>query len=552
MSMVGMNVESILTASNQMLREADRLDEALRKVDALVDLAGRHWRGPNLSQFRGRWEGQYRRAGVRAAADLRQLADLARRNAEAQRRTSATLDGSAAAHLGGLPGAPVVPGPITTVPFWKEGLDWLGRKGAEAIEWTADGIEWVNTQVDAGAKWASDQVDAGAKWLSDQAQAGADWVVDRAEDIGQGIYDFVAPRIDAAIPALVRLGNAEFIVADQVAQIFTEGRIPQTSEVLAAGALVAGTFGGVFANAWTGQDQKFLDPGQATAGQPRRDPAVTPVTNFDSLTSATMSAYQATNSTREDSSVRIDAVTGPDKVIRYIVSIPGTESVGGVQDINSWLENFNGHNWSSNLYAMAQGSMATDAQQIRQAMANAGIPAGAEILLTGHSQGGLVAANLAADPEFASSYKVSAVVTYGSPVDCADFPATGGTPVLSVAHGNRVNVSEGPLGIPIPTGFTMGDPVPQLDFGGNAFLTPFSSTGDNITSVNLEPHPGSDIMEIFTKNHDQASYSTDVANNLSAAQKQSIAAFEAQNGLGKFYAVEGTTATTVRVPIGAQ
>ncbi|NHB85167.1 hypothetical protein G7085_12510 [Tessaracoccus sp. HDW20] len=39
------------------------------------------------------------------------------------------------------------------------------------------------------------------------------------------------------------------------------------------------------------------------------------------------------------------------------------------------------------------------------------------ILLTGHSQGGIIAANIASDPGFTARYQVDGVVSAGSPVN---------------------------------------------------------------------------------------------------------------------------------------
>jgi dienelactone hydrolase len=69
---------------------------------------------------------------------------------------------------------------------------------------------------------------------------------------------------------------------------------------------------------------------------------------------------------------------------------------------------------------------------VREAMRQQGIPRGAEVMLTGFSLGGITAADLAADPTFASTYNVRAVLTGGSPVARFDIPDH--TQVLSLEH----------------------------------------------------------------------------------------------------------------------
>lgn len=72
---------------------------------------------------------------------------------------------------------------------------------------------------------------------------------------------------------------------------------------------------------------------------------------------------------------------------------------------------------------------AASERAVRAAMAEAGVGGGEPVIVVGHSAGGMVAANLAADP--GSDLEVAAAVSFGGP---AAHVATGDTPVLSVAH----------------------------------------------------------------------------------------------------------------------
>ncbi len=108
----------------------------------------------------------------------------------------------------------------------------------------------------------------------------------------------------------------------------------------------------------------------------------------------------------------------------------------------------NGRDWPANLWNMSTGSSAyteavkgaIDAAIARDQAANptAG-DAPSSIILAGHSQGGIIAANLASDPNFAASHDIRGIVAAGAPVECAEVPAD--VPVLSFQHGDTETAS---------------------------------------------------------------------------------------------------------------
>ena len=115
---------------------------------------------------------------------------------------------------------------------------------------------------------------------------------------------------------------------------------------------------------------------------------------------------------------------GTDGVTRWIVQIPSTKSwdpsAGSMlNDVTADLEEMGGQ--SSQLEAA-----------VREAMRQAHIPAGADVMLTGFSLGGITAGHLASDPSFTSTYNVQAVLTGGSPIARFDIGST--TQVLSLEH----------------------------------------------------------------------------------------------------------------------
>lgn len=112
---------------------------------------------------------------------------------------------------------------------------------------------------------------------------------------------------------------------------------------------------------------------------------------------------------------------------------------------------------------------------VRAAMVAAGVPDGADVMIVGHSQGGLTAAQLAADPGFNSTggepgtYRVTHLFSVGSPVETVA-PATDVTRVVSVAHDPVLVPVPGPAAVLLPmpqeVPVHIADPVPRLDLDG--------------------------------------------------------------------------------------
>ncbi|NHC47610.1 alpha/beta hydrolase family protein [Motilibacter aurantiacus] len=120
--------------------------------------------------------------------------------------------------------------------------------------------------------------------------------------------------------------------------------------------------------------------------------------------------------------IGVRRLTAPDGTVRYVVELPGTESWAlrpgpRVRDLAT-----NVHAVSGRPTAYAHGVVA--------ALEAAGVPPDAPVLLVGHSQGGIVAAGLAADPAVRRRFRVAAVVTAGSPL--GRLPSGHGVPVLAL------------------------------------------------------------------------------------------------------------------------
>jgi hypothetical protein len=112
--------------------------------------------------------------------------------------------------------------------------------------------------------------------------------------------------------------------------------------------------------------------------------------------------------------VEIKELQRPDGTRTWVVTVPGTQEWGALQRANPF-------DAASNLALMA-GEPDDVTAAVRSAMEAAGIPPGEPVVITGHSQGGIAAARIAADPALADRFDVQAIVTVGSPVGHIELP----------------------------------------------------------------------------------------------------------------------------------
>lgn len=121
---------------------------------------------------------------------------------------------------------------------------------------------------------------------------------------------------------------------------------------------------------------------------------------------------------------RVQIITVDGDTPSYIVQIPGTQDW-------STQRGDNPVDLTTNVALMA-GDDTVMADLVAEAMREAGIPPGAPVMLTGHSQGGITAMTMAADPDLRDEFSITSVVTGGSPVGRIDVPD--GVSVLSLEH----------------------------------------------------------------------------------------------------------------------
>lgn len=242
----------------------------------------------------------------------------------------------------------------------------------------------------------------------------------------QGIMDAIG-----AIRTLLRKGPPPWLVA-----LLTTGEIPPVSQVGALVLLQALLMRGL------------ADDGVPYLGGRPRPIESSGIKSISDIANLNHDIYMSKRKGDADDrgEIQVTGVTGPDGVRRYIVNIPGTlEELG---DLNGWDGSTSGADWPANLQLIAYGTSSfyesVKAAIARAVAADGGGNGRPEILLSGHSQGGIVAAALAADPSFQQAYNVRGVMAMSSPIETFPIPTT--TPVYNV--------------------LMPGDIVPKLDLGG--------------------------------------------------------------------------------------
>ena len=166
----------------------------------------------------------------------------------------------------------------------------------------------------------------------------------------------------------------------------------------------------------------------------------------------------------------------------WTVDIRGTQSFGaGKKGPQDMLTNFQG-----------VGGMASDQlYAIQEAMDDAGIAPGEAVEFAGHSQGGIMAAQLAANPDVRSRYNVVSVVTAGSPT-------------ATIA----------PTDVPVLSYENSGDIVPGLDG--------YATQGDNVTTVMFRDYEATcDVSDPVPCSHSASVYVDEIRSSLSAAAASS-------------------------------
>ncbi|MCU1692650.1 MAG: hypothetical protein JWM64_1741 [Frankiales bacterium] len=181
--------------------------------------------------------------------------------------------------------------------------------------------------------------------------------------------------------------------------------LPSDLEETVAALLAAGRLGGLFADPELTVTERPVD---------RRSQEL----EWGSLRDLFVSQETLMAATKDDptsSTVRVRKVVGTDGVVRWVVQVPGTQQ---------WSPKAGGDpsDSTSNLELMDDGQAAL-ARAVLTAMHDAHVGADDDVLLTGHSQGGIAALAVASDPAARARFHgMHDVVTAGSPVSRLHVP----------------------------------------------------------------------------------------------------------------------------------
>lgn len=145
---------------------------------------------------------------------------------------------------------------------------------------------------------------------------------------------------------------------------------------------------------------------------------------------------------------------------RYVVYIPGTDDMSPIPQDGEHARDMETN------YQLIGGMDSAYGHGIQQAMIDAGLE-GKDVMLVGHSQGGMVSTSLAADPDFTRHFNVQHVVTAGSPTaQVPDLPS--GTSAIHFENrGDAVPLLDGEDNPDEPNRTTVKFDQGTSDVGGN-------------------------------------------------------------------------------------
>ncbi|MDN5686922.1 MAG: WXG100 family type VII secretion target [Brachybacterium sp.] len=326
-------------------------------------------------------------------------------------------------------------------------LETLGGELTGAVA----AVIWVGSDADAFRDQATSVMQQFAEWTR-RCDASAADLVDHVAQQDR------ASGADGGAGGLIAGGVASMLSGGAISGAIAFGGTPTT-----AGGPLLSRVGPRLGAALGSHDDPGDDIAPITADDISR-----PDDSTDPSTIAEMmdNLHVAGEAQKENSTtIRVQQVLGDDGQTRYIVYVPGSH--GEKKNIIGPDATGNPMDWNQNPGAL--GGQETDSSQaVIAAMESAGIPHGADVSLVSHSQGGIVANNLAADPSVngaADGWNVDNVVSVGSPVELADVPSS--TRTVNFAHEPVLDEPLSPVladvGAPLRGDHPVGDVVPTLD-----------------------------------------------------------------------------------------
>lgn len=264
--------------------------------------------------------------------------------------------------------------------------------------------------------------------------------------------------------------------------------------LLGPAGFIGGTLiGGAIENFLQGSaDVEELDPGTLTEDQRKAWEKSQGVTELDSL-AGLVSVNGTTDAMGGADATVIDVkkVVAADGTEHWVVSLPST------QDWQLPGETGAMNDRDSNIALMLDNPLLRTAYEraVLEAMRDAGIPEGGDVVLTGFSQGGIMAANLASDSSF--PYNTVGVVTNGSPIDTFDIPTH--IPVYAFQHANdAVPMLDGSVVGGSPSNVHQIVLPPESDpiaaHNNNNYVTSIKNWEQQYIQTHGSPPPGSELF----------------------------------------------------------
>lgn len=518
----GLDPEQVREVAGQLGRLAEDMRGVRSSGMASMTLLGTVWEGTDVEHFDRQWQtsaGQLEEAAQR----LRTAQEALLRQADEQEEAS-----GGTGRAGGSPS----PAPHDEPSLWDRIVDTAGDAWDTVTDTAEDAWDWATDTAEGAWDWATGTAADVWDWASGTAADGWSWAGDRAQDAWDAVTDFwdeqVVPRWEAAGEAWDRLWPSIQNFGSQFTQIFTEGRWPRFHEVLTSAILLLGRGGGLVANVVTGEDQRIMHSGTGTVGPPRdvaadpNNPGTMP-TDMVGLMHMMTSTYDSSGLPQRQ--VRVTEVTQADGSTAYIVNVPGTNGLFDFPDSVTGSDNA----WdnTSNLELQA-GMRSASMESVLAAMEAANIPQGAPVMLMGHSQGGMVTAELVQDPAFLQRYNVTHMITEGAPNDSRTIPSSVQT--LALEHTNdivpKVDMGDALAGPPV-------GPIPMTPIPN--FFPELAGSGDHVTQLKLTPNDGVEPFGVPTdmNAHHYNQYRLTVEREL-AAGNPALTRYAADQGLQVF------------------
>lgn len=322
---------------------------------------------------------------------------------------------------------------VIAIEFRLTGMDGMlaARLTGLVIQDVADGVH----------QGAIDLTNSASAIPGDLLSGANNWLVDWAEDNW--------PAAAGSLRAW-QSGSEEFLghLTRQprwLQEMLYTGRTPHVAELLGGGVYTVGAAIGTVAPGDAFSDGTALVPHLRGTNHEAYH-----VDDMGGVMQRMQDVYD-THANHERPAVEVTVVERDGQPPRFLVTIPGTTTGLGAE---GWSGSPHGTDWPANLKGVGYGdSNVTQSTKAAIDMAirdyeraNGIVLERPNVALSGHSQGGIIAGNIASDPQFTSRYQVDAVMTAGSPINT--IPIDPSVPVVNFSN---------PM-----------DVVPKLDFGGRS------------------------------------------------------------------------------------